>query len=101
MDPRSCSPASTRRRSSASIAQVHFATLHTGESRRQDPTVGHLAAGSPPTRRSWKRFAQAVELAARPPVVGSGTWSPISADNLAEELDRTEAADGRLGVRIW
>jgi predicted unusual protein kinase regulating ubiquinone biosynthesis (AarF/ABC1/UbiB family) len=77
---------------SASIAQVHFATLHTGEDvvvKIQRPGIRRRVAAD---LQILKRFAQMVELAKLGRRLSAQDVVADFADNLAEELDfRIEA----------
>lgn len=77
---------------SASIAQVHFATLHTGEDvvvKIQRPGIRRRVAAD---LQILKRFAQLVELAKLGRRLSAQDVVADFADNLAEELDfRIEA----------
>ena len=77
---------------SASIAQVHFATLHTGEDvvvKIQRPGIRRRVAAD---LQILKRFAQAVELAKLGRRLSAQDVVADFSDNLAEELDfRLEA----------
>ena len=77
---------------SASIAQVHFATLHTGEDvvvKIQRPGIRRRVAAD---LQILKRFAQIVELAKLGRRLSAQDVVADFADNLAEELDfRIEA----------
>lgn len=77
---------------SASIAQVHFATLHTGEEvvvKIQRPGIRRRVAAD---LQILKRFAQAVELAKLGRRLSAQDVVADFSDNLAEELDfRLEA----------
>ena len=77
---------------SASIAQVHFATLHTGEEvvvKIQRPGIRRRVAAD---LQILKRFAQMVELAKLGRRLSAQDVVADFADNLAEELDfRIEA----------
>ena len=77
---------------SASIAQVHFATLHTGEDvvvKIQRPGIRRRVAAD---LQILKRFAQVVELAKLGRRLSAQDVVADFADNLAEELDfRIEA----------
>src|ERR1700742_111361 len=77
---------------SASIAQVHYATLHTGEDvvvKIQRPGIRRRVAAD---LQILKRFAQAVELAKLGRRLSAQDVVADFADNLAEELDfRLEA----------
>ncbi len=77
---------------SASIAQVHYATLHTGEEvvvKIQRPGIRRRVAAD---LQILKRFAQAVELAKLGRRLSAQDVVADFADNLAEELDfRLEA----------
>ncbi|HVQ98068.1 MAG TPA: AarF/ABC1/UbiB kinase family protein, partial [Mycobacterium sp.] len=77
---------------SASIAQVHFATLHTGEEvvvKIQRPGIRRRVAAD---LQILKRFAQAVERAKLGRRLSAQDVVADFADNLAEELDfRLEA----------
>ena len=77
---------------SASIAQVHFATLHTGEEvvvKIQRPGIRRRVAAD---LQILKRFAQLVELAKLGRRLSARDVVADFADNLAEELDfRIEA----------
>ncbi|MFL0178219.1 MULTISPECIES: ABC1 kinase family protein [unclassified Mycobacterium] len=72
---------------SASIAQVHFATLHSGEEvvvKIQRPGIRRRVAAD---LQILKRFAQVVELAKLGRRLSAGDVVADFADNLAEELD--------------
>ncbi|TXI53813.1 MAG: AarF/ABC1/UbiB kinase family protein, partial [Mycolicibacter arupensis] len=72
---------------SASIAQVHFATLHSGEQvvvKIQRPGIRRRVAAD---LQILKRFAQLVELAKLGRRLSAGDVVADFADNLAEELD--------------
>jgi len=77
---------------SASIAQVHFATLHTGEEvvvKIQRPGIRRRVAAD---LQILKRFAQVAELAKTGRRLSAKNVVADFADNLAEELDfRIEA----------
>ena len=77
---------------SASIAQVHYATLHTGEEvvvKIQRPGIRRRVAAD---LQILKRFAQAVELAKLGRRLSAQDVVADFSDNLAEELDfRLEA----------
>jgi ubiquinone biosynthesis protein len=77
---------------SASIAQVHYATLHTGEDvvvKIQRPGIRRRVAAD---LQLLKRFAQAVEVAKLGRRLSAQDVVADFADNLAEELDfRLEA----------
>jgi predicted unusual protein kinase regulating ubiquinone biosynthesis (AarF/ABC1/UbiB family) len=77
---------------SASIAQVHFATLHTGEDvvvKIQRPGIRRRVAAD---LQILKRFAQVVEMAKLGRRLSAQDVVADFADNLAEELDfRIEA----------
>lgn len=77
---------------SASIAQVHFATLHTGEDvvvKIQRPGIRRRVAAD---LQILKRFAQVAELAKTGRRLSAKAVVADFADNLAEELDfRIEA----------
>ena len=77
---------------SASIAQVHFATLHTGEDvvvKIQRPGIRRRVAAE---LQILKRFAQVAELAKNGRRLSAKDVVADFADNLAEELDfRIEA----------
>ena len=77
---------------SASIAQVHYATLHTGEDvvvKIQRPGIRRRVAAD---LQILKRFAQVVELAKTGRRLSAKNVVADFADNLAEELDfRIEA----------
>src|ERR1700739_4257699 len=77
---------------SASIAQVHYATLHSGEEvgvKIQRPRIRRRAAAG---LQILKRFAKAVELAKLGRRLSAQDVVADFADNLAEELDfRLEA----------
>ena len=72
---------------SASIAQVHYATLHTGEDvvvKIQRPGIRRRVAAD---LQILKRFAQVVELAKTGRRLSAKNVVADFADNLAEELD--------------
>ena len=85
---------------SASIAQVHYATLHTGEEvvvKIQRPGIRRRVAAD---LQILKRFAQAVELAKLGRRLSAQDVVADFSDNLAEELNfRLEAQSMEPGSR--